>query len=209
MGETMKDNVIKTVNNEKGAAVVIALMVMMALAMIGGTALLTSTIEVGIARNERVAKEAFYIADAGTAVSSRVIDDVISTKEHPSYDSDYITIDDATAPSYDANARVKDEILGYNSSEAQCPDIGMSATQFENLYGEPVPRSLEVDLDRIDAEIMAGGAAEFAAGYEGVGAGAASGGIRIIYHIRARGNAPSGASILIKSLYRKVVNIGG
>jgi type II secretory pathway pseudopilin PulG len=51
--------------NEKGASLVIALMILLILTLIGISALQTTTHEVNIAGNERLYNRAFYTSDAG------------------------------------------------------------------------------------------------------------------------------------------------
>lgn len=57
----------KTINNEKGIALVLALMVLAALTMMGIAAILTSTLDMQIASNERTGIQAQYAAEAGLA----------------------------------------------------------------------------------------------------------------------------------------------
>jgi Tfp pilus assembly protein PilX len=59
----------KTLNNEKGIALVIALMVLAAVTMMGIAAILTSTLDMQIAGNERTGIQAQYAAEAGLAES--------------------------------------------------------------------------------------------------------------------------------------------
>ena len=51
--------------NEKGAALLIALTIMLALTLLGAAATMTSSIEINIAGNQRKSIKAFYAADAG------------------------------------------------------------------------------------------------------------------------------------------------
>lgn len=57
----------KTINNEKGIALVTALMVLAALTMMGIAAIMTSTLDMQIASNERTGIQAQYAAEAGLA----------------------------------------------------------------------------------------------------------------------------------------------
>ena len=66
---------LKQINNEKGAVLVVALIVLGLLMVIGTSITMTSSIELNIARNEKVAKTAFYRAEnarvmAGMALES-------------------------------------------------------------------------------------------------------------------------------------------
>jgi PilX N-terminal len=56
-------------HNQKGAVLVIALMLLAVLTILGVAALNTTTTEIRISGNEKVYKEAFYRAEAGVAYS--------------------------------------------------------------------------------------------------------------------------------------------
>lgn len=58
-------NTVKTLKNEEGFALILAIVVMAAMAAIGIAVVTTSTTDVLIARNEMEDKTAFYIAEAG------------------------------------------------------------------------------------------------------------------------------------------------
>jgi len=57
----------KPIGNEKGAVLVIALMLLAVLTVLGVAALNTTTTEIRISGNEKVYKQAFYSAEAGIA----------------------------------------------------------------------------------------------------------------------------------------------
>ena len=61
----------KKESSEKGTIIVIVLFVMVALAMVGAGAILTSTTDIHIAGNDRTTKMAFYAADAGITAARR------------------------------------------------------------------------------------------------------------------------------------------
>ncbi|RLA96216.1 MAG: hypothetical protein DRG83_17650 [Deltaproteobacteria bacterium] len=57
--------VTRTVNNERGAILIIALLMLIILSLLGMAATDTTNIEIQIAGNEKVYKQAFYNADSG------------------------------------------------------------------------------------------------------------------------------------------------
>ena len=73
-------------NNERGAVLATALLIMIALALIGAAALITSTMELDISRNERLAKESFYVADGGTTLAPLIIEEAIANRTLPTFD---------------------------------------------------------------------------------------------------------------------------
>ena len=61
---------MKLINNEKGAVLVVALIIMGVLAVIGTSIIITSSIELNIAQNDKVAKTAFYRAENGRVIAA-------------------------------------------------------------------------------------------------------------------------------------------
>src|SRR3989304_9219120 len=58
---------MKIIRNEKGIALLVALMVLIMLTLSGMAAILTTTTEVNIAGNEKQATQALYLAEAGVS----------------------------------------------------------------------------------------------------------------------------------------------
>ena len=66
-------HIIASDNNEQGFVLVLALFMLTICTMIGMAAMSTSTIELDIAGNERVHKETFYQAEAGSAAAAEAL----------------------------------------------------------------------------------------------------------------------------------------
>jgi Tfp pilus assembly protein PilX len=186
--------------DERGAVLAIALLIMIALALIGAAAMITSTMELDIARNERLAKESFYMADGGTSLAPIIIEEAIETRALPVIGG--ITI----------NADLMSELLGATETDSPEPDKN------PDLRMQINNKDITVDIDRIATQVLAGGAAEFAGGYEGIGGGGASGGIAIFYRVDSYGGKITrkndGTEVYlnksaVETYYRKVVNIAG
>ena len=186
--------------DERGAVLAIALLIMLALALIGAAAMITSTMELDIARNERLAKESFYMADGGTTLAPIIIEEAIETRALP-------VIDGVTL-----NADLISELMGSSETDSPEPDKN------PDLRMQINNKDITVDIDRIAAYALAGGAVEFAAGYEGIGGGGASGGIAIFYRVDSYGGKITrkndGTEVYlnksaVETYYRKVVNIAG
>jgi len=62
----MKKNLF---SNEKGVALIVALLLLLVVTLIGVNSISTTTFEVSISGNERVGTDAFYAAEAGTQVA--------------------------------------------------------------------------------------------------------------------------------------------
>ncbi len=181
-------------NNEQGSVLVVALVILVLLTIIGISATTTTNIETQIAGNDKFQKIAFYIADGGIPATAKVITAIIDAGDEPD--------DLGSAVTYlGEDGSLLDKVMGYNEiTDTDDPDVRFTIG--------PVNET-NVDLHRTRTEILAGGGVEFAAGSEGVGAGAAGGGVAIFYNIGSEGSGPSNSRSNIIADYRKVVGIVG
>ena len=62
---------------EEGAIIVVAVFVILALVMVGSLSSMLTNIERDISRNDKMGKEAFFIADAGTPISTKILAEMI------------------------------------------------------------------------------------------------------------------------------------
>lgn len=210
------DHCLSGVEGERGVALVIALMVMVVLAMLGAAAIMTSTIEVEIAGNEKLYQTAFYAADAGVRLAPRVVRDVLTQYESPAYNGSVVKVADG----------LLEELLHFQTenddpstdSTFTNPDIWIpSLTGPSWAVGESrLPNrtsgySVGVDVDREAAtRSLPGGGIEFGAGYEGIGAGgAAGGGAAIVFIVTSEARGPKNTSSGVQTQYLYVIGVGG
>jgi Tfp pilus assembly protein PilX len=64
-------------SNEKGSTLLISILILLLLTVIGIAATNTSTIEILISGNDKLAKKAFYAADGGIGYAIRAIEDIM------------------------------------------------------------------------------------------------------------------------------------
>ena len=69
----MESNILR---NEKGVALIIALLILLVLTLIGISAINTTTFETSISGNERVGTDAFYAAEAGIQIGLNQLPDI-------------------------------------------------------------------------------------------------------------------------------------
>jgi len=204
---------------QHGAALVIAILILLVLTVIGIYAVSTSIFETKISGFEREFKEAFYTADSGNPTGIVLIKTII--KELPA------TLSELPEPWNDSD--VIDECLFSNTGDCADPkypeiftdgrdtdepgvdpDIDSAEdgiTLPDGNLGLPSRVQLKVDIDRLKAYQMSGGAQQFAAGYEGIGGGG-GGSIGIIYATDSLGRY-SGAESGIEGGYLHVVGVPG
>lgn len=108
--------------DEKGIALITALMVMVMLTILGLAAIMTSTTEMQIAGNEKTANRAFYAAEAG-------INEAIARFNLPTGDANLITADVANPAWNTAFNRTLSDGSSYSVTVAHKPDT-------DNLDGD-------------------------------------------------------------------------
>jgi len=163
--------------NEEGFVLITALLMLVVLMIIGIAATNTTTIELQISGNDKVAKQTFYQADGGTNVGVSILEENITTSGF-------------TAPGGYHGVNITNTALYMNDHTATGVDATMTRdgeqTEFRFLGG-PIQSS-------------PGSGAQMAAGYEGKGKSAASGGSFKVYDVEAKhfGANNSEAAVLIQ-----------
>ncbi|MBN1626081.1 MAG: hypothetical protein JW944_06105 [Deltaproteobacteria bacterium] len=186
-----KDN-----SGEQGSVMVVALVILVLLTIIGISATTTTNIETQIAGNEKVQKIAFYTADSGVPTSAKLISAIIDSQTQPTLaDVEYAEVGGVTDP-------LLRQIMGYDPYDGGDPRDDVTFTFGSNT-------TASADIERTGTEILAGGGVEFGSGAEGVGGGAAGGGVAIFYDIDSLGEGPSNSQSNIVAGYRKVVGVAG
>jgi type II secretory pathway pseudopilin PulG len=177
---------LKLINNEKGAVLVVALVIVGLLMVIGTSITMTSSIELNIARNEKVAQSAFYNAENARILAGRVIGAVFSGSSFNDDDN------------LDGNPDIilRDGDFPHESIPDGSTDAFSDATRDMELTGA---LEASVDVDKMDVSPVPGSSAEFAAGYEGTGT---AGAVQIIYQINSEGRAAPNARSLVQVEYR-------
>lgn len=177
---------LKRINNENGAVLVVALVILGLLMVIGTSITMTSSIELNIARNEKIAKSAFYNAENARILAGRVIRAVFSGTSFNDDDN------------FDGNTDIilRDGDFPHESIGDGAGDTFSDGTRDMELTGALAAR---VDVDKVDVSPLPGSSAEFAAGYEGIGT---AGAVQVIYQIDSEGTAAPNARSLVQVEYR-------
>jgi len=177
---------VKTLHEENGAILVIALIILGLLMVIGTSITMNSSIELNIARNEKVFKTAFYRAENGRIIAARAIRsaDAGSTwSSGGTFDGNAdISVSDADfyTEGFDVSNTVDDIVSS--------PDIQMTGDLEANL-----------DIDKTEVAPAPGASAEFGAGYEGLGH---EGMVQAIYRVDSVGRGPNNSEAQVRVEYR-------
>jgi len=166
--------------NQRGNALVIALLMLVVLTLLGIAALTTSTVELQISGNDKVTRRAFYNADGGTETASELLEQ---------------NIEDRSWANNTDRGNVRVEIgLFYLNQPSNTPDPLPSDTNRDAFYARNATSSVSHTNMKVRGrtELSTGSAIQLAAGYEGKGKGAAGGGAWVMYDVRAQYVDPRG-----------------
>jgi hypothetical protein len=189
------NNSISTDSREQGFVLVLALFMLTICTIIGMAAMSTSTTELDIAGNERVHKETFYQAEAGSSAAAEAL---LDKEAYDTWSSGtdkfadlglngYIQINDWEflleakdvnpwpGSTWEKDDQVEDTIEAWVPGES--PDISIRTNQFHG----------DVDVDKVDVRHLAGSGAEFGSGAEGSGVSSH----KVIYNMDCIGTLPS------------------
>jgi Tfp pilus assembly protein PilX len=192
-------------NCEMGSVLVISMLVLVLLTLIGIAAVTTSTIETDIAGNQRFQATAFFEADAGLETAQELLEQNIACPEG-------FTATDT------AGAKVPDAAKGPIMVERD------SLAFYQNLLNPNVKDTGPSDAER-DAYLPAdyagrphtnltfkgrtvyskGSSLQMAAGYEGIGKGAAGGGAYIQYNITAQHLGVARSESVFRGQWRHII----
>jgi Na+-transporting methylmalonyl-CoA/oxaloacetate decarboxylase gamma subunit len=186
----MRRFAMKTLRGEKvcfdlqtqgGAALVIAVLILLILTVVGIYAVTSSTLETKIAGTERVLQEAFHAADGGVDYGRRVINLVLTNQSLPG----------GTDPHDEDNTTLLQEMIGDSTSSWQSESPWIAPT-----IGKC---DMVIHIDRIKAEEPAGFSGEF-------GAPASEKQTTVYYKLDSASSGIAGASSEIEATYRRLVH---
>lgn len=188
--------------NERGAVIVVAIFVVLALVVVGSLAAMVTNVELDISRNDRMGKEAFFVADAGCPISTKVLRDMILNEGVDYSDPSYMEYMDGGI-FFDSYIFIN-EVRNYYDPETE-PDLNDklidSPDNMPDITATVSGRALDIDVDWRHRKSGAGGSLLFAMGYEGIGADRSHGGVKIYYDIYAQGTVSSRSKAEIKAVY--------
>lgn len=162
--------------SQDGMVLILVLMLMVVIAIMGTMAVNMSSIDLQIFGNQKRGTEAFEMAESGIDLSIPVIEQTLIDGVNPDIPDPPELPWQSIALNPDLGGEILGETVEGDGVNDQ-PDIVATATEGR----------AQVDIDRLYSYALAGGAMEFAGGYEGVGASAAGGGTAILYRVRSEG----------------------
>jgi len=215
-----KTHVGQNRDSERGFVMIMTLLVLVVLTISCLAGLDSSSFEVQIAANDRQSRVAFNAADGSVYSIGKLMSEVLETSAEPVYAGiDYANILDPADPDFsplvalgDADAAnidkipnaagvFRDRLFGFQNPRTD--------GKFDLMYHEANSTSTAfVRVDKRQAEIMAGGGAEFAAGAHGAGTGS-SAGTAVTVDLVAEAYSMRNTRATIAARYRKVLGGAG
>jgi len=177
---------------EEGMVLVVAVFITLALVVVGSLASMLTNVELDIARNDRFGKEAFFIADAGTPITIKVLKEMILNEG----------INPSNYPGVTFETNLLNEVRNYFEGDSGLNDKDIDSPENNpDIDTTVLGRELNIDVDWRLRKSGAGGSLLFAMGYEGVGADRSHGGVKIYYNIDAKGEVSGSTTAKISTVY--------
>jgi hypothetical protein len=186
-------NLTSKLSNQTGAAIVLVLLILATAIIIGVTAISTSNTDLQIATQDARHKIAFYAADGGTEYGAELVEQNIACPG-------------GFSNSTIGNLEVGNASLWMNAS-ATIPSDTNRDFYFPSGYSAGEPHT-NLTVGGVTT-LAAGGAIQMAAGYEGKGKGAPSGGAHIVYDIFSEHLGRFNSKALVRLQWRHVIGQEG
>ena len=115
--------------NQSGAALVIALIMIIVMTLIVLAASFTSNFEIKLAGNKRGATDAFFAADSGVQVVMANLNNFDLPGKYVGNKYDPFTVTDSNSPDYNPNPTKAKVVMNYDTTQSGAPrGFGFSAT---------------------------------------------------------------------------------
>lgn len=218
---------VKTLHNEEGFVLITGLLILLILTMLGITATRNTSIELQIAGNDRLHKETFYSAESGAILGTEILE------QNFFCDTGFSPTASGIADLSWSQIRVFERRVERGNDSSSWNNLAFYTTyDFEEENFEPtdpafyVANTAEADVaypvgnlaDGVDVgylyiagrtQMLPGGALQMAAGYEGKGKAAASGGVAKIMDIYSQYLGPRNSETIILLSWRHLTDAVG
>ena len=177
---------------EEGAVLIVAVFITLALVVLGTLASMLTNVELDIARNDRFGKEAFFVADAGTPIITKVIKGMIFNEG----------INPSNYPGVAFETNLLNEVRNYFEGDSGLNDKDTDSPENNpDVATTVLGKDLDIDIDWRIRKAGAGGSLLFAMGYDGIGADRSHGGVKIYYDIDAKGEVSGSTTAKVSTVY--------
>jgi hypothetical protein len=187
------------VSNESGSALIISLVVLVVLTLLGILATRTTQTELKISASDKRHRITFYNADGATELASELLEQNIEELE----------FDDSVA-GYNADTQVFGGLVGIDTPDFWRNMDELATTPTDTDRDFFLPHDAVADAPHTNftvgghPEFMAGSSLPMAAGYEGLGKKAGSGGTMSVYEIITKREGESNSESTVRVQWRHV-----
>lgn len=194
------------IEDDRGIALMTVLVLMLILTVLGIAAVTVTGMENRIAGFQRTTEVAADAAESCMSTSVKIIQLAIEQGSVPA------AVVSATGPvptgaETSANPSLSMEIRGELGAENHADTVGGSGAMGPDYSQTINGYSVLGDIDRLYLQAKSGSGMQFAAGYEGVGMGSATGGSEVLYRVDCRATlTATGAESRIVAVYACVLN---
>jgi len=188
----------RCIGNQRGSAMVVVLLLLVLLTLLGVTSLSTSNMEIQIADNQRLYKKALFEADGGIEAGFELLEQNLACPT--GFSSDNLVIGAGNVEVID-----RDFWLQVDPPPNAFPSDSDRDVRIPNSDSGPHTNLLVFG----NTEFSSGGALQMAAGYEGVGKGAAASGAYILYDIYSQHRGTANSEVIVTARWRHVIGQEG
>ena len=200
--------------NEDGFVLITAMVMLVILTLLGTFALNTTTFELQISGNDRVAKQTFYKADGGVQVGIELLEQNLSCAD--GFSSSTTSIGGVDI--YDQRLAYIENMSGINDINNLGSPTGLDQIPSDNYRAIRIP---DDPANRVDTaphtnltawgqtKYLPGSGMQMIAGYEGKGKGAAGGGAYIEYDLNSQHIGVVNSEAKIATQWRHMVGQEG
>ena len=184
-------------HSERGVALLTVMLLLIIVAVLGIAAVTVTGFENKIAGLQRTGESATTAAESCMGVSANIVQQTILNGALP---AQFLSNATPPGPVPQSNATVlNQEIMGQSDNN---PDVPTGTGAVPNIVQTIGAYTVSGDIDRLYAQAQAGAGMQYAGGYEGIGGGAGSGGVNILYRFDCRGvNVATGTVSRIVAVY--------
>jgi hypothetical protein len=200
INKTSSPNIVAS---EQGFVLVVALIFLVILSLVGITAVNNSTMEMQIAANDKLQKQAFSLADGGTEAASMLLEENISCP----------TGFKGSIPLQIGNTEILTANFWTIETEPAVPYPSDAQRHIHIPYNDaapPAPPAPHTNLNFFgNSSLSTGNAIQMIAGYEGTGYSAATGGGQLVTNIDSQRIGENNSLSSIRSMWRHIIGHEG
>ena len=192
-------------NGEQGFILVVAILLLVILSILGIAATNTSTVEVQIAGNDKLQKEAFSEADGGTQAGAVLLEENISCPNGFT----------GPAPLNIGGTEITADIFGsaaklnfWVNETVPTGDYPTDATRYIHFPNNDAAPHTNLYFAS-NSSLTTGNAIQMIAGYEGTGYSAASGGGQLVTDIDSQYLGPDRSTSVVRAQWRHIIGKEG